>query len=443
MSTALPGPDVLALVRVHADRLHDAVRRLGCGPERAVDVVRTASLDCVEALYARPETVGDPVGWMFARGRALARTATDGADEQAPVGGGVLGTDANQLRLAEALDSLPERQRFALLLRDSYDLPAEAVGAALALDAEGAMAVVGAARLAFLPRFLGNDGPQLGQHPIDLGALARLGEGRAPARDATVRRHAQSCGTCSTVVDLQERARRLLRGMTVVALPDAAREALLERVEASTSRLLPAADLEPDLLDDLEPRRLIPLSLIALGLLLAVGAGSAAGAYASRDTAVGTVVSGTGPPLVTAAPVLTLAPAQRPATTPGPSLTPRVFLITPSPTPVVTTPPPPATPTATATPVVPEPLTLTLSPVSGPNGTTITVTGRGWAPGGVVTLVYRGLTGQASGPGGRASVDGQGHFTATVVATDATPGRHALEATDATTTTSATFLQTP
>ena len=35
--------DVVAAVRVHADRVHDLLRRSGCGAEEAVDMVATIS----------------------------------------------------------------------------------------------------------------------------------------------------------------------------------------------------------------------------------------------------------------------------------------------------------------------------------------------------------------------------------------------------------------
>ncbi|MGB8649553.1 MAG: hypothetical protein WCD35_02710, partial [Mycobacteriales bacterium] len=181
----LTADELLAAVRVHADRVHDAVRRLGCGPEAAIEVVETSALDLVDAVAAQPEAVVDPVGWWFARARALGRSAA-GGDDDLPLGGGVLSSDANQVRLAEALESRPERERAALLLRDSYDLPAAAVGAALGQDADGAMALVGAARLAFLPALLGGSTIRPPEHLTDLASLARLAEGGpAAARDAT------------------------------------------------------------------------------------------------------------------------------------------------------------------------------------------------------------------------------------------------------------------
>ena len=179
----LTADEVIAAVRVHADRVHDAVRRLGCGPEAATQVVEKSALGLVDAVARQPETVGDPVGWWFAKARALGRQAA-GGDDDLPVGGGLLSSDANQLRLAEALESRPERERAALLLRDSYDLPAAAVGTSLGLDAQGAMEVVGAARLAFLPTLLASVPAVPTDHAVDLAALARLAGTCGPASSA-------------------------------------------------------------------------------------------------------------------------------------------------------------------------------------------------------------------------------------------------------------------
>ncbi|MCY7366027.1 MAG: hypothetical protein LH469_12060, partial [Frankiaceae bacterium] len=149
-SVGVCAEDVLAAVRVHADRVHDAVRRLGCDPRAAAEVVETSALDLVDAVATRPETVPDAVGWWFGRARALAvRVAARTPD--LPLGGGVLSVDEDQEVLAEALDQLPEPERFVLLLRDSYDLPAESVAAAVGTDPVSAMERVGRARLGFLP----------------------------------------------------------------------------------------------------------------------------------------------------------------------------------------------------------------------------------------------------------------------------------------------------
>ena len=445
MSTAGFSADtVLAAVRVHADRVHDAVRRLGCAPDAAVLVVERSAVDLIDALASQPESVGDPLGWWFARARTLGRSAA-GGDDDLPVGSGVLSSDANQLRLAEALESRPERERAALLLRDSYDLPASAVGTALGLDAQGAMEVVGAARLAFLPALLGGSAPELGDHVVDRAALARLSEGGPlAARDATTRRHVQSCERCGVVVDAQERARRLLSGLTVVALPDAEREALLARVDERARAVLPVAVAEPVVEEwEEETGRRYSFSLMALGVVLAVGLGIGGGILASRGTPISPTTAGTGIALVTPAPILTVLVSRPPVPTANPSFspTPRVFLVTPSPTP---------SPTATATAasagptISSEPLALELSPSSGPNNSDITVNGRGWTPGVFVTLKYVNPVNGQAGSTATVLVDERGRFTTTLTAHDeqGVPGAHQVTADDGNDSAQATFTAT-
>jgi len=443
----LTAEEVLAAVRVHADRVHDAVRRLGCDPEAAVQVVEQSAQDLLEAAARSPEGVGDPVGWWFARARALARSVAR-HDDALPVGGGVLSADANQVRLAAALESLPERDRAALLLRDSYDLPAAAVGTCLGLDAAGAMTVVGHARLAFLPALLGGSPIEVSTHAVDVGALARQSEGgQTAARDATTRRHVQNCDGCGDVVDAQERARRLLSGLTVVALTDAEREALLSRVESRARAVLPGAEPLVEFEEwEQEPERHYSLSLMALGFVLAIGVGVGGGLLASRSKGVEPVVAaGEQPALVTAAPVISLAP--RPGLTGQPAPTtptaPRVFVITPSPTPIptptVTVAPPSATPTS-----VTEPLSLEINPSSGPINTKITVSGRGWTPGAFVQLAYLEQVGGNPGSSAAVQVDALGRFTTTLTAHDGQglPGPHSITAGDGTNNTTATFNAT-
>ena len=40
--------DLVAAIRVHLDRVHDAVRRVGADPGTAVEVVQNSALDLVE-----------------------------------------------------------------------------------------------------------------------------------------------------------------------------------------------------------------------------------------------------------------------------------------------------------------------------------------------------------------------------------------------------------
>ena len=437
--------ELLAVVRVHADRVHDAVRRLGCAPDVAIEVVERSALDLVQAAQAAD--LEDPVGWWFARARVLARQVAgagqDGTDDDLPVGGGVLGGDANQVRLAEALESRPERERAALLLRDSYDLPAHSVGTVLSLDANGAMEVVGAARLAFLPALLGGPSLSLSGHVVDLASLARLAEGGQPAaRDATTRRHTPSCVRCAEALDAMERARRLLTGLTVVALPDAEREALLTRIESRAQQLLPAAVAEEEDADwDDGPHRPYSISLITLGMIVALGAGIGGGILASRahNTSVEAQVRNFD--AVTQVPVI-LVPAPTLSPTPFQSVSPlpRVTYLPPSQTPEPTV---TATPTATATPSGVNEPTLTIDPTSGPNDTLITVSGTLWTPNAAIDVSYRSQIGTV-GSSVSVQADANGSFTTTIQAHDPNPipGPHQVAVTDGTSNDSVTFTQT-
>ena len=437
---------VLTAVRIHADRVHDAVRRLGCGPGAAAAVTGASALDLVDAVADDPAAVGDPVGWWFARARALGRSRAGSPDDALPVGGGVLSGDANQVRLAQALEALPEQQRAALLLRDSYALPAAAVGTALSLEPSAALELVARARLAFLPQLLGGDSLDRPGGHSDLEALARLGEGGpVAARDATTRRHVQSCETCSAVLDVQERAHRLLSGLTVVALPDADREELIEAVAGRVRQLLPAAlpvaVEEP--VDD-RPRRVLPLALAALLLLVAVGLGAAVGLYASRSGRAPAIDTVGGPAtLVTAAPVLTVPPASRLPALPTTPPTAQVFTLTPSPVPTTPPPSPTASPSVSPTPSA-VPVTVALSPATGPDGTAVTVTGTGWTPGSTVQVSYRDPAGAVTPATATGVVTAAGTFRTVLAAADPTgaKGPHRVTVTDGTKVGAATFTVT-
>ena len=458
--------DVLATVRVHADRVHDLVRRLGCGPAAALQIVEMSALDLVAAqagepasTQADPTAAADPVGWWFARGRELARSTTDARDEIA-IGAGFLSTDTGQARLAGALDERPEVERVLLLLRDAYDLPAASVGRVLGLAPDDAMTAVGQARLALLPSLAGGPAAVLDAHTTDPAGLARLAEGGQVATpDATLRRHVQSCQRCGAVVGDQERARRLLRGLVVIALPDAAREQLLAVVTTAaratlSTATLPTATLSPAaLLTDAEPavvpgrRRALSGPMLTVGLLLAVAVGLLVGFVLSRSPTATAPSANDLLTSPTADPVRTL-PAVPTVTAPPPTATAQpttsVFTITPTPAPITAPTKPPVATTAPPPTVVAEPLSLALAPASGPNGTVVQVTGRGWKPGATVVIGYRDVLGGATGAGAQAVVDARGRFTTSLTADDPAnlPGRHTVQARDGTHSADAVFTST-
>lgn len=438
--------ELVSVVRVHLDRVHDAVRRVGCGPDQSVDVVETSAVELVEAVATTPEAVDDAVGWWFARARARAHRVATGSD--APVGGGLLAVDDDQSRLAEALERLPERERVALLLRDSYDLPAASVGAALGLDADAGMGLVASARLALLPLVDDEPAPAVAPHADDLAALGRLGEGGPLApRDATVRRHVLACASCRAVVEAQSRAHLRLSGLTVVALPERARTRVLSRVERAARRLLPATAAVPVAEPSPPPataRDAAPLlSPLVVGLALVVAA--LAGA------AIGLLLTDRSDPRPVAGVDATL-PARLPLVSPPPSPplptaeVPTVAEVRPRTTVVVVPPPappppPPAPPSPSPSPTPTTAATLALAPVTGPNGTELSVSGAGFEPGAQVQVDYLDAEGEPTGSQAQVEADEDGTFTAQLVAQDPAdePGPHVVVASDGTSTARATF----
>lgn len=438
-----------SLVRVHADRVHDALRRLGCGPQDAARTVEASALDLVDEVAGPGDP--EPLGWWFARARELAAQVPGSPGEGRPVGEGVLASDSDQALLGAALGALPERARFALLLRDSYDLPAAVVGAALGTTADGALEEVGRARLDFLPGIDGEPAAVLADHAGDLGVLARLGEGGpVEARDATARRHAQACTACRGVVEAQDWAHRLLGGLVVVALPNAEREPLLQRVEQRAREVLPAGGsvairaagavvertVRDEDEDDVRRRVLSPLGVL-LGLVLAVAAGLGLGLLLVRSPGgISVALAGGGTPLVTAPPLPRLAPAPadqvRRAQSPPPAET-RVFTLPPATTAPPPPPPPPPSPDPVQTTAAPsDAFAIRLDPASGPNGQELQVSGTGWTPGAPVTIEYLDTLGQRTGSSATAVADGGGAFSVQLAAQDPQnlPGEHEVRASE-------------
>ena len=432
--------DLVAAIRIHVDRVHDAVRRIGCEPVVAVKVVETSAVDLVETVGRRPETVADAVGWWFARARTLGRARATRNPADLPLGGGLLSVDDDQQVLAGALEELPEPERIALLLRDSYDLPAASVAAALDTDADGAMQLVGRARLAFLPYIDDVPAPPTAHHQSDPGALARVAEtGPVAARDATTQRHVLSCPSCGKVADAQRRAHVLLTGLTVVALPEADRAGVLTRLEELAYRLLPTSaalllraderereyEQYEEYDEDDEPRLFSPL-LVLLAFVLAAVAGLGFGLLLTRDNdpspiaasdQVGALASPTpSKPEVLISPPVVQAP--EPVTS--------VFL-KPSPSPSPRPPSPSPSPTATS-----QRLSLSVEPTSGGNGAELLVTGTGWPPDAQVTLDYLDIAGNQTGSRTTVTVDDNGEFSTDLAAEDPAdqPGRHSVRATD-------------
>lgn len=447
--------DVEQVLRVHLDRVHDAVRRLGADAATAVDVVERSALSLVEAVAERPASVPDAAGWWFAEARRLTGGRAPGVPDL-PLGGGLLAADDDQLVLAEALEELPEEERLALLLRDAYRLPAGSVAAALGTDEDAASALVARARLHAVPLLDDEPAPPLPAHAEAPAALGRLGEGGPVApRDATVRRHVQACPACAAVVAAQERVHLLLSGLAVVAPAEADRRAVLGHAEERARAVLPPTSAlvltEEEWAEYEDDRRVLGPLLVTLGVLAAVALGTGLGVVLSRGAGAVLPAASDVLPAVTLPPVEAPTPFQLPAglPPPPPAPTPRttVFFLPPPTTPPPSRAPQTAAPTTvpTAAPTTEPPSavapTVQVSPSSGPNGARLRVTGSGWTPGTRVVLEYLDPTGRPTGSRATAQVQDDGTFDDQLVARDpaSVPGRHVVRATDGRRTASAPY----
>lgn len=448
------GEAVVAAVRVHADRVHDAVRRQGCPPREAPAVVEQTALDLVDRAAGGDAALPVLLGEWFAAAAAQGR-GPDG-DGELLVGRGPLADDAQQRLLAGVLQGAPEPARTALLLSDAYDLPLTTVAAALGAEPDDAALLLGRARLAVLPELFApgaEPDPAHPGHAVDEPALARLAAGGAPSgRDATAARHVRVCPRCRALVEAQEDVRRLLAGLSVVALPDDEREALLARVTDRAEGALPTeavllAAQEQD--EDDEPRRLLsPLPvLLALGLAVVTGVGL--GVLLSQTTTV-EAAQVTPLPAVTAPPLTPLPERPTPEPVARPST--RVFTLRPTTPPPTTTPPPPTSspsPSASASPTPsPSPTptaadaTVAVTPAAGPPGARVVVTGAGWEPGSVVSIAYLRADGSRTSSTASAEADADGAFRATLVTRDRRQrtGEHVVLASDGTTSARAPYV---
>jgi hypothetical protein len=420
----------VAVVRAYADRVHDDVRRLGCTPPEAAEVVETSALNLAERLRTRPGEVPDLVGAWFRDARLYAERVSSGA-EVGDAGAGIVRSSDEDAAARRALAELAERDRVALLLRDAYDLPYPSVAVALAV--EGAPLVVAKARLRFLRLATGESYDEPSGHDAQLVTTSRLADGTLPADEARdAERHAAKCVTCGPLLTPLREARRLLTGLAILAMPDADRDGLIARATAVAERVLPSAEEVAKAVDG-PPPRLVPLTAIAACLGGAV--------------VLGTVIAlagGGGAGRPNAAPTFDIE-------TPTPTPTPSASSATPTPTPALTATPTPtvASPTMTASPTPSQTFRLgderiTISPASGRNGTTVAVHGFGWIPGRTVHMTYEGVLGP-TGATATAVAGPDGRFVAHIACQDNSlaPGRHQVVARAGSQSASANFDATP
>jgi len=427
--------DAIAAVRVHADRVHDLLRRSGCGPQEAVEVTESYAFALLDALVNAPETVGDMAGWWFGRALELGRRLGTPADEPTEEAStSVLAGTSGEAQVRAALTGLPDSERSAVVLRDAYDLPPQAVAVALRRDEDSADGLVAVGRLHLVSRYDSRPIPSLAGHsgrtPADLVTLSRLADGTLPpARAVALRRHAGNCPACEDVLDTLAKGRRLCAGLPVIAMPDEAREAMLERVTERATTVLPSVDavlLAIDEDDDLKPAisPILVIAVLVIAVLLGVGVAALtrSGGGPSALTALGPTSSPTPitPSFSTSATPSVTSSSGSPSASPTRSRTPS------------------SRPTQSATTVAVNPA-IAISPASGPRGTTITVTGTGWAPGDSIAVRY---TGPVSSSRASASASKRGRFQVTISASGLVPGDYTVQASGSSGSASQSFRQT-
>ena len=430
--------DAVAAVRVHADRVHDLLRRSGCGADESVEVTESYAFGLLDALVNAPETVGDMAGWWFGRALQLGRRLGDSSaepDEEASAS--VLAGTSGEAQVRAAVAALPENERAAVMLRDAYDLPIQAVAVALRRDEATAAMLVGTGRLHLLSTYDDRRPPDLaghtGRNAANLATLTALADGTLPAaRAVPLRRHLTTCTACEDVVDGLAKARRLTAALPIIAMPDEAREPMLERIAVRAAATLPSADevlavVDQD--DDTRPA-IAPLAVVlVIVLALVLGVGVAA---LTRST-TGSAATNDLPPVApapTEQPSFSVSPTASLSATATPTRTAR----------------PTTTPTSRRTATAPATSTrgvtvaeITLSPTQGPRGTAIAVDGTGWTAGDTVTVVYSGPISQNRTT---TTVGADGSFSATVTANGLVPGDYTVQATGSDATASASFRQT-
>jgi DNA-directed RNA polymerase specialized sigma24 family protein len=437
--------DFVSAIRVYADRINDLLRRGGVPAFDAIDISETQALALLDALIDEPETVIDLAGWWFARAmdaiNARASRATEFATIDEPVSL-LAGTDREQ-QVRAALAALPEPERTAIVLRDAYDLPPQAVGVALGLDTQTASTLIASGRLGLVSAYDSRAAPDLSGHTgrttVDVVSLSRLADGTLESPwAAPLRRHAANCPACEEMVETLARGRRLAAGLPIIAMDDDVRAGVLNRVGARADAELPSADeIQRAIDDDRDPGPPISPVFAVVVLVLALALGIAVAVVTRSDK----------PSRPAAAPTASSSPASSPSAAPSttPTLPGPIPTLTPSLSPSASASPkrskrphhsPSPTPSKSATAPTTGP-SLTLAPSHGPSGTTVTVRGGGWQPGTTVTLTY-GHTGSTAS----ATVDSHGRFVANLVATAVLPGAEEITVRDGSKSAEARFNQT-
>lgn len=425
--------DFVSAIRVYADRVNDLLRRRGIPPLEAIDVLETHALALLDAVVNAPETVVDLAGWWFARAvettTAARRKAATGDDETTSV---LAGTET-EARVRSALASLDEAQRDAVILRDAYDLPPQAVGVALRRGNDTAAALTASGRLALVEAYDERPAPNLAAHTgrttVDVISLSRLADDRLDApRAAPLRRHVANCPACEEMLETLARGRRLAAGLPIIAMDDDAREAMIERVSSHAVDALPSHDAVLRAVDeDHDPGHPVSPMIAVIAIVTAIALGIAVGAISRSSPSLGPLASGATPSLSPVVPSFSVSASAHPHRSPSPTTSPSLLSPPPTTVPSLLSPPP--------TTSAPTQAAVALSPTSGRSGTDITVNGTGWTPDSHVVVSYAGKPQSTV----RAAADGT--FTADVIANSVIPGTRRVTATNGDQSATATFMQ--
>jgi hypothetical protein len=281
--------DFVSAVRVYADRVNDLLRRSGSPALEAIEVTETQALALLDAVVSTPETVIDLAGWWVARAIEHANRAgsTDNLPAiEEPIS--VLAGTTGEEQVRAGLAALPENQRGAVVLRDSYDLPPQAVGVALRRGAEPAAELTAIGRLALVAAYDSRPVPDLSAHSgrttVDLVSLSKLAEGTLESpRAAPLRRHVGNCAACEDVYEALAKGRRLAAGLPISAMDDDARESMIERIGARAAALLPSHEAVLRAVDhDHDPGPTVSPVIAVIVLVLALALGIAIAVLSSR-----------------------------------------------------------------------------------------------------------------------------------------------------------------
>jgi len=276
--------DFVSAIRVYADRVNDLLRRSGAPAIEAIEFAENQATALLDAVVTVPETVIDLAGWWFAR--AIEHSSAGGgpgslAAVEDPVS--LLAGTPGEADVRVALASLVEAERSAVVLRDCYDLPPQAVGVALRRGFGPAAELTASGRLHLVAAYDWKDAPDLSAHEgrttVDLVSLSRLAEGTLESpRAAPLRRHTMTCAACEAVVEALARGRRLAAGLPISAMDDDARESMIVRIAIRAEALLPSHEAVLQAVDDdHDPGPAVSPVIAVVVLVLAITLGIAIG----------------------------------------------------------------------------------------------------------------------------------------------------------------------